>query len=252
MLTNPPCYCPFCQIATMLKPQHIIPLLMGALLISKTQSAHSAEPPHHTPHQSIAILNNQMYNIGETDPQLERFVAAEKKAAAEIRAYIDRGIAPNLLIERNETGQTPLIAAAFMGYPNVIKELLRSNVTLSAINATNQLGLSAWVSANIGYRQAIWACQPKVFENPFVLVPIFVSRPYYLQDDNPYHKSRDLLAAAGAKADMAEAKQFWLNHCTDQTKTTRQRVTASQDLLATVLDEGEEVLNRFMAERRKK
>lgn len=202
------------------------------------------------PHQVIGDLRQRMYAIGETNPGLERFVEAERKAAAEIRTYVLDGSDPNGLTEKNDSGQTPLIAAAFMGYSEVVSELLGSDAVRAAIDETNKMGMSAWLSANLAYRQTMWACNPKVFDAPFAFVPLFVTQPYYLQADNPYKKTRRALEQAGAKADLAQAKQFWQDYCKTQSEATRNRVRESDDLLETVLSEGAETLARFLVEKK--
>lgn len=225
-------------------------LILSTLLLGNFGLALGAESPK-KPHQVINDLRRRMYAIGETNPKLERFIEAEQKAAAEIREYVSGGD-PSGLIEKNNTGQTPLIAAAFMGYSEVVSELLNSEAVKGAIDETNNMGMSAWLSSNIAYRQAMWACNPKVFDAPFTFVPLFVTQPYYLQSDGPYKKTRGFLEAAGAKVDLARAKQFWQDNCKSQSDVTRNRVQESGDLLETVLAEGAETLARFLIEKQSK
>lgn len=222
--------------------------ILCALLLGNSGSVLGAENPK-KPHQVINDLRQRMYVIGETNPKLESFIEAEQKAAAEIREYVSGGIDPSSLVEKNNTGQTPLIAAAFMGYSEVVSELLKSEAVKGSIDETNNMGMSAWLSSNIAYRQAMWACNPKVFEAPFTFVPLFVTQPYYLQPDGPYKKTRRVLEAAGARADLARAKQFWQDNCKTQSDVTRNRVQESGDLLETVLTEGAETLARFLIEK---
>lgn len=225
-------------------------LILSTLLLGNFGLAIGAESPK-KPHQVINDLRQRMYAIGETNPKLERFIEAEQKAAAEIREYVSGGD-PSGLIEKNNTGQTPLIAAAFMGYSEVVSELLKSEAVKGAIDETNSMGMSAWLSSNIAYRQAMWACNPKVFDAPFTFVPLFVTQPYYLQPDGPYKKARRFLEAAGAKVDVARAKQFWQDNCKSQSDVTRNRVQESGDLLETVLTEGAETLARYLIEKQGK
>lgn len=225
-------------------------LILPSLLLSNFGLALGAESPK-KPHQVINDLRQRMYTIGETNPKLERFIEAEKKAAAEIREYVSGGD-PSGLIQKNNTGQTPLIAAAFMGYSEVVSELLKSEAVKSVIDEENGIGMSAWLSSNIAYRQTMWACNPKVFDAPFAFVPLFVTQPYYLQPEAPYKKTRRFLEAAGAKADLVKAKQFWQDNCKSQSDVTRNRVQESGDLLETVLAEGAETLARFLSEKQGK
>ncbi|MBS1229470.1 MAG: Ankyrin repeat (3 copies) [Proteobacteria bacterium] len=226
----------------------IIPIALSVFLLTNCGLASGADTPR-KPHQIVGDLRQRMYAIGETNPKLERFVDAEQKAAAEIREYIRGGFDPLNLVEKNETGQTPLIAAAFMGYSEVVNELLKSDAVRGAIDETNKTGMSAWLSSNLAFRQTLWACNPKVFDAPFTLVPLLVTQIYYLQPDNPYKKTRRALEEAGAKADLAQAKQFWMDNCKTQSDVTRNRVQESGDLLETVLTEGAETLARALIEK---
>lgn len=225
-------------------------ILLVLLLVDAGQAL--AAEAVRKPHQVINALRQRMYVIGETNPELARFVDAERAAAADIRAYVAGGADPAGLVERNDTGQTPLIAAAFMGYAEVVGELLKSDAVRSAIEETNNAGLSAWLSSNFASRQAMWVCAPKLFENPFAFVPLWVTQPYYTQPENPYRKTRRLLEAAGAKADPAQARQFWLDTCKTQSDATRKRVEAGGDLLDVVLAEGAATLARFIEENQRR
>jgi hypothetical protein len=229
-------------------PSRTLLVALCALLSGHCGFTHGTEIPK-KPHQVISDLRQRMYAIGETNPKLERFVEAEEKAVAEIREYMRGGFDPSGLTAKNNTGQTPLIAAAFMGYSELVSELLTSDAVRGAIDETNKIGISAWVSSNIAAKQAIWACIPKVFDAPFTFVPVFVTLPYYMQLDNPYKKTRKVLEGAGAKADLVRAKQFWQDYCTTQSEVTRKRIQESGDLLETVLTEGAETLTRFLLEK---
>lgn len=107
-------------------------LILSTLLLGNFGLAIGAESPK-KPHQVINDLRQRMYAIGETNPKLERFIEAEQKAAAEIREYVSGGD-PSGLIEKNNTGQTPLIAAAFMGYSEVVSELLKSEAVKETLH----------------------------------------------------------------------------------------------------------------------
>ena len=204
------------------------------------------------PHQVIADLRQRMYAIGETTGRFSDFVEAERKAAADIRTYMTNGD-PAALIEKNDTGQTPLMAAAFMGYSEPVNELLKSENVRNSIDEVNSKGMSAWLYANVAFQQAMWACNPTAFKDPFTWVPLFVTQPYYLQStENPYRKTRRLLEVAGAKAGLQQAKQFWQDNCKLQDEQTRSKVQESSDLLETTLTEGAEVLARFIAEQQSK
>ena len=204
------------------------------------------------PHQIISDLRQRMYAIGETTGRLNDFVEAERRAATDIRSYIANGDS-TALIEKNNLGQTPLMAAAFMGYPELVSVLLKSDNVRSSIDDVNPKGVSAWLYATMAFRQAMWVCNPTAFNDPFTWVPLLVTQPYYMQlSENPYRKTRRLLEEAGAKPDHERAKQFWQETCKLQNERTRTKVQESNDLLETLLTEGTETLARFLSEQQSK
>jgi hypothetical protein len=107
--------------------------------------------------------------------------------------------------------------------------------------------------ANFAPQEAFWTCNPKIFDSPLTFVGKFVTLNYYLFGaERPYRKTRRVLEAAGAKADMVAAKQLWLDTCKFATPDVRQKVAASNDLLLTVEAEGAQILaDRFKAPRKK-
>lgn len=229
----------------------IFPLLLCGLLSVYSGLSFGIENLK-KPHQIISDLRQRMYVIGETTGKLENFSDAEISAASEIQDYVAGGD-PAMLIEPDDTGQTPLMAAAYMGYADVVGELLKSDAVRRTMDDKNPKGLSAWIYSNIAFRQALWACNPTVFNDVFRFVPLYVTQPYYLESsENPYKKTRRLLEAAGAKADLTQAKQFWQDNCKQQTASTRKKVQQSRDLLDTVLPEGAKILKQFSDRQRNK
>jgi len=221
---------------------HVLCLSLG--LSCTTFAAESAKQPH----QVIKDLQRRMYVIGETTGRFPDFVEAETKAAKEIRTYLASGDT-DALIATNRRGQTPLIAAAFMGYPGIVAELLKSDTVRHSFDVLDQRGLSAWFSVNIALRQTMWTCNPGVLKSPFLLVPLLVTQTYYsLSPTNPYLVTRRLLEEAGAIARMDDAKQVWMKLCKFQDQQVRSKIEGSDDLLKTVLAESSKVLARFMAE----
>lgn len=230
--------------------RHIV-LLACCAILELFNVAIAGDSPK-KPHQVIADLRQRMYAIGETTGRLNDFVEAERKAAADIRIYVADGD-PTALIEKNNIGQTPLMAAAFMGYSELVSELLKSDNVRNSIDDVNPKGVSAWLYATIAFRQALWVCNPTAFTDPFTWVPLFVTQPYYMQSaENPYRKTRRLLEEAGAKPGLEQAKQFWQDTCKLQDERTRAKVQESSDLLETLLTEGTETLVRFFAEQQSK
>lgn len=205
-----------------------------------------------TPHQIISDLRQRMYAVGETTGQLNNFIEAERKAAQEIHDYASKGGSQEALVEKNNSGQTPLMAASFMGYGEVVNELLKYDNVRKGINDTKPTGESAWFYSNLGFHQTMWVCNPTVFNDPFTWVPLFVTQPYYvLSPENPYKKTRRVLEAAGAKPDLSLAKKLWADKCKLQDESTKKKVEATEDFLETVLVEGTEKLTRFIAERQR-
>ena len=232
-----------CRIATVL-----ICAFFGASNVSLVHADGNPKKPH----QSIADLQQRMYAIGETSGRYSDFIDAEQNAVLEIRSYVAAGD-PGALVEKNSAGDTPLMASALMGYSAVVGELLKSDRVRAAIEETNPKGMSAWIYANMAFRQAIWVCNPTVFKDPFSWVPLFVTQSYYVQSsENPYKKTRRLLEGAGAKASMNQAKAEWQETCKLQDENSRAKVQSSKDLLETVLAEGNEAQARFMAEQQAK
>ena len=203
------------------------------------------------PHQLIVLLRQRMYIVGETTGRYENYVAAERQAAADMARCV--GGIQDFLVEKNAAGQTPLAAAASLGYVEIVGELLKASNVREAIDAVDAKGLSAWDHANLALRQSAWVCNPGVFQEPFAWVPLAVTLPYYLQAaENPYRKSRRLLEAAGAVPHPERAKQLWQDICKQQRETTRANVAASADMLETLLTEANAILEKMMAEERAK
>ena len=204
-------------------------------------AAFATQAPN-TPHQIIYALADRIYVIGETTGSQDHWTQAEDIAAQQMRDYIATHENADALNERDENQRTPLMTAAYLGYAGIVEVLLQNRRVVSAINDADAGGLSAWTYANIAFRQSILACNPKAARDPFVIVPILVTQPYYLTR-NPYRRTRELLQQAGAQADMGKAKELWQKRCREQSGAMRLRVAESADLLDTVVKEGEASLS---------
>lgn len=238
----------------------VLPCVLSALLLAlacapraafagdaapKVEGAKNPGPPE-KPHQVIRDLRQRMYIIGERTGLFSEMATAEQKAVVDLRDYSTRGD-PNGLVEKDGAGQTPLIAAARMGYSELVAELLKSGEVQRQINNVDSKSLSAWLVTNMAFGQAMWSCNPTMFNDPFSFVPWMVMQPYYLKsEENPYKKTRSLLERAGATKNMEQAKRWWLENCTSQNDRTRTKVQTSADVLETVISDGDEVLNAFM------
>ena len=118
----------------------------------------------------------------------------------------------------------------------------------SVFHARTAVSLSAWLYANMAFRQTMWACNPTTFTDPFTFVPLVVTQPYYIESaENQYCRVRRSLQNAGAKTSLDKAKQLWQDTCKLQSERTRVKVQNSNDLLETVVAEGAETLTSFLA-----
>jgi len=213
---------------------HAMALLVSVLLTCTADAADVQRDP-------TVVLNSladRIYVLGETTGKVADMIAAEKKAADEIRQYVASGSTDGLLV--TEKGkQSPLAAAAYMGYPDVVAALLTSELVRAHINDADEMGLTPWIAANLSMRQSLWTCKPAVFDNPYKFVPMFVTQPFYtLNPTLPYRKTREMLERAGAHPDMAKAKEIWLTNCKDQSDEAKVKVQAGADLQKTVQELG--------------
>lgn len=208
-------------------------------------AAHAADAPR-LPMEVLRSVADQIYSTGETSGSPEVMIAAERKAAEEIRAYITSGATEGLLA-KEKGAFSPLATAAYQGYPDVVAALLTSPQIKSHINDADENGLTPWMAANFSMKQSAWACNPAIFADPFRFIPMFVTQPYYLSKEAPYQRTRELLEKAGARADVAQARQIWLKSCTSQSAQTKANVGAATDLLTTIQAEGLSVLQAHLS-----
>lgn len=200
-------------------------------------TANAGNPPR-DPMTVLNELADRIYVLGETSGKAAEMVAAESKAADEIRRYVASGLTDGLLA-KDKGQQSPLAAAAYMGYPNVVAALLTSDRVRAHINDADEMGLTPWIAANISMRQSLWVCNPAVFDDPYKFVPMLVTQPYYTSNPTPpYRKARQVLEEAGAFSDIAKAKEVWLTNCKSESDEAKSKVQASTDLQKTVQDLG--------------
>lgn len=198
-----------------------------------TFAAHAADVQQE-PLAILASLSDRIYVLGETTGNATDMIAAEAKAAEEIRKYIASGATSGLLA----TGKgklSPLATAAYMGYPNIVAALVTSEVVRSHINDAGEMEMTPWIASTLSMKQSAWACNPEIFENPYAFVPMLVSQTYYLSNPiPPYRKTREVLERAGATPDMAKAKQVWTSVCKNQSAEGKTHLQSSTDLQQTV------------------
>lgn len=208
-------------------------MLLAAACLASGAHAAPAVVKGRAPLAIVRQLADRIYVAGETNGSAAAMIAAEAQAAEDIRKYIASGATDGLLADSR--GQSPLAMAAYLGYPNVAAALLTSREVRSHVNDADPNGITPWMAATLSMRQAMWACNPGVFENPFSFVPMLVTQPYYAGNPvPPYRRTREVLERAGARADMGKAKEFWLTRCTAQSAEARSEVQSSSDLQVTV------------------
>ncbi|MEL3891836.1 hypothetical protein V6B08_16270 [Ferrovibrio sp. MS7] len=222
----------------------LLPFL--ALLVSA-----SGAVAQETAHGILNNLRQDMYVAGETNGNFSIPIA---KARERMTALVQRGGDAAGLTARNNNGMTPLIAAAFMGYAEMAEILLQDTAVRAAIDETDNDQRSAWTYSIFTFRQSLWACSLRVFDNPFTWVPAMVTQPYYLGgDEMPYVKTRKLLEVAGARTDMAAARQQWLALCKDHAPETAKAIEATGDLQTALITEGQRILlERMQAQKQQK
>jgi hypothetical protein len=212
----------------------------------------AAEPPSETPRQIIDALAQRLYAIGETTVSLAEALEAEKTASNKIRAYA-AGLSHDGLVEPDAGGQTPLIAAAFNGFPEVVTALLESQAVRQQIDARDSRGASAWIYANMALRESLSACNPSTLKNVFAWEPLMVTQYFYAHaPENPYRAVRRALESKGAKGTPAEAKKFWVDQCKNEDVGTKEKIEGSGDVLDTAVAVGIDTLSRFLIELQQK
>lgn len=200
-----------------------------------TAPAQAATSPK-KPHQILMDLKHEMILAGERNGSASLFEQADDEAADAIADYVLKTGDETALIERDREGMTPLIAAAFDGYDDVVKELLKHKLVQDHIKDTDVKGVDAWTYANFALKQSLWLCNTSVLSHERFLRPIRVVQPYYANKPlSPYQLIRRLLEGAGIKGDMAEAKKKWTKLCTLARPDVAQKVAATDDLQTTLI-----------------
>lgn len=182
----------------------------------------------------IKDIQQKIYTLGEVSGgNPEEWGKAERAAVSALRE-IARS-APSSLNDRNANGQTPLMSAAQMGLAPIVEELLTSPDVRNNLEVKSAAG-TAWQQSMLAIRQSMLSCYPQI-KNPFVLIDIVVTQPYYL-DRNPYSRIRRLLEAAGAAHDMDAARESWMNLCTAQNSNTKKIMTDTSDVQKSAIQLG--------------
>lgn len=193
-----------------------------------------AQPQTITAEIIIKDIQQKIYHLGEVNGgNPEEWGKAEQAAVSALREIA--GSSPSSLNERNSRGQTPLMSAAQMGLAPIVEELLTFPDVKNNLEIRSEAG-TAWQQSMLAIRQSMLSCYPQI-ENPFVLIDIVATQPYYL-DRNPYPRIRQLLEAAGADHDMEAARKSWMNLCTTQNSDTKKAMTHTADVQKSAIQLG--------------
>jgi hypothetical protein len=217
----------------------------AALLFTTMASASLAQAAD-APRAPLAVLDalaDRIYVLGETTGSAPDMIAAEAAAADEVCHYIASGATAGLLATTKD-GRTPLMGAAYMGYPNVVAALLASRLVRDHIDdADSDMGMTPWIASNFSARQNPWVCNPAMLDDPYRFISTIVVQPYYRDNPTPpYRKVRELLAQAGASADMDRTKRVWHTVCKGQSADTKASVQNSADVQVTAQELGTAML----------
>lgn len=192
-----------------------------------------AQQEEETAHRVIRSLHQSIYREAELEGgSPEAWSKMEDDAVSALAELAAQNA--ELLIVANAKGELPLTLAARLGYAPVVKELLRHPKVLAAIGQKDDQGLDAYARASLAQRTTLQACHPEM-ENPFALVPFYVTQPYY-DHRQPYRQILNMLHEAGAPNTQLEAKTYWLKTCTNSDPTSRQAVEEAQNLSETLVE----------------
>ena len=183
--------------------------------------------------KALSSFANKIYILGETKGgNLKDWNAAEKEAVAKIRHLISKY--PDLLKSRNKQGQTLLMMASFQGQAHIVAELLKHPEVRTSIDELDEQGMSSSAYAQLAIKQSAFACNPKIWQNPFAFVPRLVVFPYY-ESRNPYANISIQLAAFNAKSGLELARTFWLKSCGRHNPKLKEEVAATRELQSTLI-----------------
>lgn len=141
---------------------------------------------------------------------------AERAAAAQITALIQREPGHLSLTEPDARGQTALMLAVSGGYPLVVDALLADPSVKLAINAVDRRGESAWMLANFAPTLTLVACQPGALTRErYPLLPPYLLRMAHLMKTQAAGLGAIVqsLETAGAEPAPETARQAWLARC---------------------------------------
>jgi len=207
--------------------RYVLSSLLALLLLAQSGFSQSSDDVFGV----ISKFSGDLYTLGEWNggseaewTQLEQSSADKLKLAL---AGMDQDA--DLL---NAKGRTPLHQASALGFGHLVEVMLQDDRLLALLDTQDQDGLTAFEHALLAMKENLLACHPRA-ENPFVLVPYYVTLPYY-EVRQPYTKVQALLQSAGAKAGSETAKEVWAARCTQDDEDARAQVSDAVNLYATL------------------
>ncbi len=145
-------------------------------------------------------LADKMYCISEVSANPYEYNAAIDKYCDIILKNIEKGYDPN---EKDSDGNTPLMAAAILGCPKLVKELLNIPEIKKNINLRNNSGLSALDLAIEAPEMSCLFLNPSIRNNPLEWVSFITLQSYYsfapFSAKKPYSECVELLKKYGAE-----------------------------------------------------
>ena len=225
-----------------MKPSPIVlVILMGLALSFGAQAAETLKSPH----QIIGQLRLRITAIGQTTKVQGDYDIATRAALDDLQSYIEKSGDLSGLTQKDKWGKTPLSLSAYMGFSEIVAALLAQPRVAISLNEPDDTGVTPWTYNVFAARQSAFACNPKIFTSPFSWAPLHQSQAYY-SARGPYPLVRQMLEAAGAHQDMAQAKRQWHAICKFQPETVRTEVEASPDIQPTVIEAGRRALDGFL------
>lgn len=178
---------------------------------------------------------DRIYAAGETDGgSPETWDLMERNALDRLRD------ARGSLTAANGDGRTPLMVAAANGYGFAVAWLLTDAGVRDTLNARDRDGLSARDLAQMAMRQTAQACAPKI-DNPFILVSLLVTLPYYI-DRQPYPEILHALDQAGAEAGDDALRAHWLRLCPEAEPGLRARIAGTAPVQRSLMEGAHQVM----------
>ncbi|MCP5071964.1 MAG: hypothetical protein GY947_01550 [Rhodobacteraceae bacterium] len=211
----------------------VLAVLIFGFLVStavNSQTTASANPPVH---QVLKDFSNQIYVMAERNGgSPEQWDSAEASAIGLLKEIASTD--ETQLIELDVKGRTPLIAASASGHLFFVSELLKSDIVRSKLNNKDEAGLTAYGHSLLSRNQTLLGCHPDA-ENPFLLIPFYVKQPYF-NNRRPYGPMANVLQQAGADTDQTDARNKWLEFCSNKDESDRALLAGGTDLQLAVFE----------------